>query len=172
MHSYTVHIKPAASSPEQQVIFVKDSFSVPALIFGFFWMLYHRMWIVALGLLAALLLLVWAANAGVLNEVEISILNYGLNLLIAFQAADLRAWNLKMSGYQMVAVITAANQDEAEIRFFNEWPGELPPLPRSNGSKPAPFSKHLVGKPVEKGLWPRRSSPKAVGSDQGPAVSN
>lgn len=155
MNSYTVHLNPAATTETRQVVFVKDGFVWLALFAPIVWMLYHRMWKVLTAYIVLLLALTFGLGFLSFSQIEVAIVVNGFNILVALQAGDLRAWDLNNSGYETKAVVAAANEEEAEIRFFSDWQGPLPvppePTPRLRSKGP---------------IWPLAS--KSVASNQGP----
>jgi len=124
MAVYTVHAPPltarAAALEPERFVFVRDAFSLSALVFGALWMLRHRMWLVLLGylILAAalsiLLRLAGSAGAGVAAWALLS-------LLIGFEAPTLRRFTLARRGYRTVGLVVGDDLDLAERRFFDAW---------------------------------------------------
>ena len=158
MNSYTVHINPAAATEERQVVFAKDGFAWLALFAPLLWMIYHRMWKVLVAYIVLLVALTFGLDLLAFSEVEVALMANGLNILVALQAGDLRVWELNNSGYETKAVVAAANEEEVEIRFFNDWGGALPPAPDQG---PSLRSKGPI--------WPLAS--KSVGTKQGPSAT-
>ncbi|WP_063301695.1 DUF2628 domain-containing protein [Pseudovibrio sp. WM33] len=101
----------------RNIKFVKDGFSWWAMLFPLLWSLYNRMWLVFLGYLAAIIALVFIAEAfGSTTGGFITVL---ATLFFAMEAGFLKSWSLRRKNWQTVGFITAANLDEAEIRFFD-----------------------------------------------------
>jgi hypothetical protein len=125
MAVYTVHEPPlpanAASPPPERFVFVRDGFSLPAALFGPFWMLRHGMWLVllcyvlVLALLGALVRLAQGSDGAALS---VSIL---LALLIGFEAGTLRRFTLARRRFRNVGVVVADDVELAERRFFDSW---------------------------------------------------
>jgi Protein of unknown function (DUF2628) len=123
MAVYTVHEPPlqtgAAPEPER-FVFVRDSFSFAALLFGPLWMLRHRMWLGLLGYavvvtaLSLVLHLHASATAG-------TIVWALLALLVGFEAGTLRRFTLGRRGFQNVGVVVGDDLELAERRFFDFW---------------------------------------------------
>ena len=71
MPVYTVHA-PAGANPvvdgrTDRFAFVRDGFSIWAFLFGLLWLLYHRLWLAALGylmLFVAAFAALWQLQAG------------------------------------------------------------------------------------------------------------
>ncbi|MBV1885651.1 MAG: DUF2628 domain-containing protein [Parvibaculaceae bacterium] len=157
MNSYTVHINPAATTEARQVVFAKDGFAWLALFAPIVWMIFHRMWKVLTAYIILLVALTFGLDFLSFNQTEVAIVANGFNIMIALQAGDLRAWELNNSGYETKAVVAAANEEEAEIRFFTDWQGVLPQPPEPT---PSLTSKGPI--------WPLAS--KSVAPNQGPTA--
>jgi hypothetical protein len=124
MAVYTVHAPPltarAAAQQPERFVFVRDAFSLSALLFGALWMLRYRMWLVLLGyvlvvvVLSLLLSLAGSASAGVVVWALLA-------LLIGFEAPTLRRYTLARSGYRTVGLVVGDDLDLAERRFFDAW---------------------------------------------------
>ena len=125
MKHFSVH-EPAERSPDpladgERVAFVRDGFSWFALLAPALWLIWHRMWLDLAGFLAL---------AGVLGGFAEAIAPgsslavwplAALNLLIAFEAANLRRWTLARRGYREVAVVRGRTLEECELSFFTDW---------------------------------------------------
>ena len=67
MAVYSVHMRPISEHPNpDEFVFVRDGFSLWAFLFGPFWMLRHRLWLVLLIYVAVLIALAAALIVGVL----------------------------------------------------------------------------------------------------------
>jgi hypothetical protein len=121
MRVYTVHQNPDPLA-EDQIEFVKEGFSWPALLFSLFWLLYHRMWLVAGGYLAISIAIEGlGAVLGGGFELEFLFATTALGLVFAAEANDLRRWSLHRRGWTYVGVVSGRRRDEAERRFFGVY---------------------------------------------------
>ncbi len=93
-------------------MFVPDGFNWAAAVFGPFWALVNRMWVVAI------LLGVVGILAGLLPPMLAVVTNVGLLLVAGIFAADLRAWSLARRGYREEGHLIAHSREEAEVRFY------------------------------------------------------
>jgi hypothetical protein len=112
---------PDVSARAEQLDFVKDGISWPALIVPAFWLLYHRMWIELLVYLAAYGALGWAMSysengAGFLAQIGLAI-----SVLFALEANDLRRYALERKGYRQLGVALGSSREAAELSFFRAW---------------------------------------------------
>jgi hypothetical protein len=125
MRSYTVHCwRYAIGNPDAEAaatIFVRDGFSWIAFIVPLAWTLYNSMWAVLLALALALVGLNLAIVAAGLPEFVNAIMTFVVHFLFGADARDLHRWTLSRRGYDVVSVLVAENQDEVEIRYFQDW---------------------------------------------------
>lgn len=156
MRIYTVHENPAAPAEEQRIVFVKEGFNWPALFVPVLWMLYHRLWIVLGGFVLALVALSGLAQLAGLSEDGVAICSVVLQLLVAFEANDLRRWTLERGGYRQIAVVGGPRLDEAERVFFRSYDETVRP--------PAPDSPPPMAGP-SRGVWPKSRTEPGDGDD-------
>lgn len=120
MRIYTVHYRPAAA--DDDLVLVKEGFCWPAFLFTTLWALWHRLWVVALGLAAV------TAGIGVggallgLGPIADAALSLGATLLVGFVANDLRRWTLMRRGFSDEGVVVGDGEDSALRRFLAHTP--------------------------------------------------
>jgi hypothetical protein len=123
MARFVVMEKPG--EPERAV-FIRDGFSVVGLVVPLLWLLWHRLWFLALAALALLALAAalafWLKFPALLIAAEIA-----LALSVALEGATLRCKAARFAGWQDAAVIHAESAEEAEIRHFG---AVAPAIPR------------------------------------------
>jgi len=120
---YSVHVRPADAGREQDIVLVREGFSVWAFLFQVLWALYHRLWLVAL-----LFLVIGVASEALAAWFGLSpggklVLAVATATLIGAEANNLRRWTLARRGYQEVDIIAAHSLDEAEERHFGNGLG-------------------------------------------------
>ena len=130
MASYVVMEPPSRSDGE--VRFVRDGFSVVALILPFIWLLWHRMWIEALLVFALAIALSVGGELTGLQGVTMG-LSLLVSVYVALEGASLRVAALRRQGWREAGVVDATNEDEAMLRYF-EVHGE--PLVRNDTPPP------------------------------------
>ncbi|KZL19642.1 hypothetical protein PsAD2_01921 [Pseudovibrio axinellae] len=108
------HLKDTES---RNIMFVKDGFSWWAMLFPLLWALYNRMWLVFLGYLAAVVAFVFLAQ--LFGSTTGGFITLLATLLFAMEAGFLKSWSLQRKNWQVAGFVSAANLDEAEIRFFD-----------------------------------------------------
>ena len=145
-----------------RVVFVRDGFHVWAFVFGGFWLLYHRLWWALLGYVAVMAGV--SVSLGVLRVsggVSLCVLLL-IALLMGLEAASLRRWTLSRGKWRQLDIVAAANEQDAEQRFFDRWTGRgastedpmsverggPPPtrdIPGQSFSRPPPVPGSIVG---------------------------
>jgi hypothetical protein len=117
MRLYTVHQNPDPLSGDD-LVFVKEGFCWPALFFPLLWPLWHRLWLVALLVLAASLALEAVTVELGWPDATVGVLTLAGAVLFAAEANDLRRWTLRRRGWRELAVASGRGLAEAERRFF------------------------------------------------------
>jgi Protein of unknown function (DUF2628) len=140
--------EPQAGSrtPEEaeRVVFLREKFSWPALVFGPLWLLWYRLWL-GLAFWLAAMALIGAAVAALRLESFIAALALSVpSLILAFEATLLRQQRLAADGFRDAGVVLAEDIESAERHFFDRWltrekgkpqsPSSLPPLPQPSQS--------------------------------------
>jgi hypothetical protein len=131
------------------VIFLREKFSWPALFFAPLWLLRHRLWLGFIGWLAAVMLIAGVAYILDLAPVAGAIALGLPTLIVAFEGTELRRRKLLREGYRDAGVAIGEDIEDAERRFFQEWPAraearrvDTQPAPRASARPPAaPMTK-------------------------------
>lgn len=164
MAIYTVHEPPPrrheTSADPDRFTFVRDGFYFWAFLLGPAWMLWRRLWLVALmyfALSVGLQLGLWALDAPEGARFLVWLL---LSLLIGFEAGTLRRWTLTRHGWKNVGLVVADDIDTAERQFFAAWMQRAPaPIAASNAPPPpGKFPRPAEGGIV--GLFPQPGAPR------------
>ncbi len=118
---YSVHVDPSRERPYETAVFIPEGFNFRAFIFTEFWALYHRMWI-----LAFLLMLIFASFWGLgtvfgFSTASLSVLQFGIRVLMGFQANDALRFHYEHKGYITVDMVAAHTLLEAELRFYDRY---------------------------------------------------
>ncbi|MBX3494811.1 MAG: DUF2628 domain-containing protein [Parvibaculum sp.] len=146
MRIYTVHELPGAPLDGAGIVLVKEGFSVPAFVFSWAWLLWHRLWIAA-ALWIALIIVVSLVAQNLLGAEGAAICSLALQLMLGFEANDIRRWTLARKGYRMVGLAGGGNLEEAERAFFAKWDRPL-------NVAPAPPPKRVWGRRAETAAKP------------------
>ena len=116
MASYVV-MEPARKGGGGEVRFIRDGFALLGLLFPFFWLLWHRLWIEAVVVLAVLLC-IGAAGELIGWTLTAMLLSFLVSLYVGLDGSALRQWALRRRGWRESAVIDASDEDEAMTRYF------------------------------------------------------
>jgi hypothetical protein len=142
MSVYTVHEPPIRASealPDAaRFVFVRDGFSFWAFIAAPLWMLWHRMWFVLLGYVLLTVILTFALVALGASQTALVVVGLSIALLVGLEASTLRRFTLWRRGWRNVAVISGADVEDAERRFFDAWLRQTP-TQRDNAANPPPL---------------------------------
>lgn len=116
---YTVHVNDSAADMAERVELVREGFALWAFVFGAFWLLYHKLW-VPFFIYVALLAYIHEATARLaLGEFSASVLQLGLQVLLAVSAFDIRRWGLGRKGYRMRGVVIGDSELSATQRAYD-----------------------------------------------------
>lgn len=124
MPVYTVHAPKSLgndfrAAPEK-VLFVRDGFHVWALLLGFIWLIYRRLWLVLLGYIvvqiAAEIMLRLTHASGFAYSVTMLV----IALFLGSEAGALRRWTLSRRKWQQIGLVAADDEEAAERRFFDQ----------------------------------------------------
>ena len=143
MRIYTIHISDpdpdTSGDPAADPVPIKEGFCWPALVFSLFWALWHRLWLVALGLVCTNALLTGALIILGADPVTNGAVNAGYALLLGLFGNDLRRWTLERNGMKEAGVALGRTEDEALERYLRDNEQAAPP-PASPAPpvKPAP----------------------------------
>ena len=107
----------ADNAKSAEAKFVRDKFSVLALIAPVIWLAWHRLWIEAFAALAAAIVL---AALGTLAGFQSTapLLSLLVSVFVAIEGPQLRIWALERRGYVQVAALEADQEAEAEVRYY------------------------------------------------------
>lgn len=136
--AFTVHEPPNPPADRvkraEQLVFVKDGFSLAALLFGPLWLLFNRMWAALLAYLVVAIALGTVLELLKVPSLWASLAGFALNLLLALEADSIRRWTLARRGWRFIGSVVGRNTAECERRFFETW---LPAQPDSRQDPPA-----------------------------------
>lgn len=129
MALYTV-LEPPDGKPDQ-VAFVPEGFAWGGFIFTILWALWHRLWVVAAVLFAALAGLSAAVGLEVLGPGLGSLLQLGIALIFGFEARQLQIRSLERAGFRRAGLVQASRLEAAELAYFanRAAPATVAPAP-------------------------------------------
>jgi len=138
MASYVIFEPPGAPAPEDAV-FVRDGFHWLAFIVPFFWFLWHRLWLEA-GLIFAAMVGFFALEQVDGMQGIVPAISLLLSLGLGFEAPALRMAGLRRRSWRERGVVEAEGRDEAAIRYLADADVE-PAAPRPFGVPAASSSE-------------------------------
>lgn len=123
MKIYTVHVRRHGLDPDRDLELVPEGFSGWAFIFSALWLLYHRLWLAAVIVIA-----VYVAIGGVVfwfgaNEPAVLIADIVVAIVLGMVGNDIRRAKLEHAGFVEEGIATGRNRDEAEQRYLDDNPG-------------------------------------------------
>jgi Protein of unknown function (DUF2628) len=125
MSIYTVHqppLKADQSAPDpERFVFVRDGFSFWAFLLTPLWMLRHRLWLVFVGYVIAIIALQVGLRAIGASAAVMATVGALLSLLVGFEAATLRRFTLARRRWKNVGIVVGDDLESAERRFFDTW---------------------------------------------------
>jgi hypothetical protein len=139
MSIYTVHEPPpraAQTLPDpDRFAFVRDGFSFWAFIAAPLWMLWHRLWLVLAGY-ALITVIVFAGLAALrASPTAFAVVGLFIALVVGLESGTLRRLALRRRGWKNVGIVSGADLEDAERRFFGAW---LHRTPSAKGANPGP----------------------------------
>ncbi len=125
MRSYTVHRRRRTlgnpNAEADATVFVREGFSWLTLLSPALWALYHRLWLVLLGFVVAVIGINLVITVAGFTEAANTVVSVSIHVLFAAEAQDFRRWTLTHRGYNVTSVVVAKNMDEAKSRYFRGW---------------------------------------------------
>lgn len=115
---YAVYIKPQSPQGQHRPVLVREGFNIFAFLFGIFWSLYHRLWLVSLGIVAYNVALMYIGRWHLLTDPSVAAIQMGAQVLIGFQANDWRQSKLRHKGYILSDIAMAETPLHAEQRYL------------------------------------------------------
>ena len=176
MPVYTVHAPGAGGADlrsTDRFVFVRDGFHFWAFLFGPLWLIAHRLWLVLIGWIIAVIALdLVLAKIGV-GSAAILFAEIIVALLMGFEAASLERWTLSFHRWRQLDVVVADDEEAAERRFFDRWSAKQRGIvndqqavdrgspPPTRGSAGLPFSRppDVSGSGII-GLFPEAGGPR------------
>lgn len=119
MRLYTIHLRSRDPESGPDMVLVKEGFCWPAFFFTFVWALWHRLWLLAVLLLAGHLVLDAAVYAFGADPVSATALDIGYQVVVGILANDLRRRALERRGFAEAAVVSGPNRERALAAYLD-----------------------------------------------------
>ncbi len=101
------------------IVPIKEGFCWPAFFFSLFWSLWHRLWLLTLGLVAAQLVISVLVFQSGANEVVTIVVSCGISLMLGFMGNDFRRSKLEWNGFTERGILLDRTA-EAAVRQYLE----------------------------------------------------
>ena len=118
MRIYTYHMRPGETALVDAVA-VREGFSWPAFLFSSLWALTHRLWLVAVILLAVPGVLQYTVDNGWLQPAIASTMLLLFGFYVGCSGNDWWRESLERRGYVLAGITCARDLAEADRRFFD-----------------------------------------------------
>ncbi|MCW6510744.1 DUF2628 domain-containing protein [Lichenifustis flavocetrariae] len=121
MTIYTVHVPDDTSDPVTQAdhtILIRDGFSGSAFVFGFAYLLWHRLWVAATIWIVVTAALVVGAIVLHLPSVSVIAISFLMHVYLGLEGPDLRRWGLARRHYTLKDIVSAPGLSDAEALLF------------------------------------------------------
>ena len=134
MTVYTVHLPAEGRDPDliaDDLCLVPERFSFGALLFGPFWLVWHRAYLATLGWIVVVAAVVAARRLLGLSPAGTGLIFVLVQIFLGFEGRQLERLALSHGRYRMVDVVSADASDMAEQVFLQRWTdmNTPPPIP-------------------------------------------
>ncbi|MDJ1158733.1 DUF2628 domain-containing protein [Chelatococcus sp. SYSU_G07232] len=157
MAVYTFHMPVAARPGDPHAldaaVLVRDGFSWGAFAFSVLWFLWHRLWLGALGVLAAAFVLTAIGRLIDLPGTAATLAGLLFGIAVALEANSVRRWTLQRRGLPVVDAVFADDLEGAEARAFTRWLRRTPEEAPATAT-PLPPTRHPTVPASVVGLFP------------------
>ncbi|MFN3545928.1 MAG: DUF2628 domain-containing protein [Mesorhizobium sp.] len=111
-------------------VYVRDGFHWIGFLLPLVWLLWNRLWIETLVLLAVMLGLGLLGETSGSAEAIVGGFTLLVSIYVGLEGSALRIWALRRRGYLEWGVVEADNRDDAEVRYLSAQPDGSPPEQR------------------------------------------
>ena len=120
MHIYTIHehVDTPPGERDPHAVFVREGFSLFALIFSILWFLFHRMWREAILIAMVIAMIFLVVQGGDIVDFTGTALRGVFGLAVALFAHDMQRAALARKGFREVGVASGGNAEEAALEYM------------------------------------------------------
>jgi hypothetical protein len=132
MIAFTVHEPPTPPADRidraERLEFIRDGFAPLAAAIPPLWMAMNKLWMVLLLYLLAFMGVSLILSSLGVAPASIALINLAANVIIGFEADNLKRWTFARRGWAEVGTVVGKNRAECERRFFDGWLVQQPTL--------------------------------------------
>ncbi|HFB2048754.1 MAG: DUF2628 domain-containing protein [Hyphomicrobiaceae bacterium] len=125
VEAYTIHERQDTvalkNERADELIFVKDGFSLLASVLPPIWMIANCVWLVLFAYVFIVLILTVFFSVFHIYNFWLVYIVCVLNLIIGFEADSIVRWTLDRKAWKQIAHVTGATREDCERRFFSFW---------------------------------------------------
>jgi hypothetical protein len=121
MKIYTVHIKTDVVRSSEKPTFVREGFNVFAFFFTVLWALSKRLWLPAIGILAAFVFIITLGVQHYISSTSVGILQLMIQVIVGFHANDWYRAALEKRGFITTDITTGDSLLRAERRYLERY---------------------------------------------------
>lgn len=122
MQLFSVHLRRHGLDPDRDLVLVKEGFSWPAFFVPLLFALWHRLWLMASVVGAALLVLAGLEHLLAPDPLSATAVSVGFSAVAGLLANDLLRRELDRRGFAFEDVVSGKDRDEALRRFLDNSP--------------------------------------------------
>lgn len=116
MKTYNIFVKQNKdNNAVEDVLLIKEGFSVSAFLFTVFWFLFNKLW-----LFAGISFMVMNIIGFIFSPVVSFVFVILFSLLVGFEANNLLLYRFQREGYYFVGYTTGKSRGDAELRFLDD----------------------------------------------------
>lgn len=126
MKLYNSYIKKRETGDIEDLIFIKNGFSIPALIFNFIWFAYHRMIKAAVLAVLTIWILIQVFNLLGISGAAAFLLSFlGVSLIIGVNGNFWHSKYLRAKNYEFIGCFFGESKEAVKLRFVEQYIGEV-----------------------------------------------
>lgn len=122
MQLFSVHLRRHGLDPDRDLVLVKEGFSWPAFFVPLLFALWHRLWLMAAVVGAALLAFAGLDLLLAPDPLSAAAVSVGFSVVAGLLANDLLRRELDRRGFALENVVSGKDGDEALRRFLDNSP--------------------------------------------------
>jgi hypothetical protein len=135
-------------------IFLPERFSLGAFVFGPWWMIWRRLWVVLIVYLVGVGLIGYGLRLLGIGWFAVAIVFGLIHLLVGLDATSLVRWTRVRHGWRECGIVIADDLDMAERRFFDNRMAPRTPAQPSSVPAAGPLAAAQTSHPDIIGLFP------------------